>query len=50
MLRLLRKKPTPSDAARALSQVGHHRRRIMVRERVDQMREDMGMPPVSWPK
>lgn len=50
MLSLFRKNPTPSEAARELSRIGHQRNRMMVRARVDQMRKDMGMPPVSWPK
>jgi hypothetical protein len=45
MMGLFRRRPTPSDAGRALAELAclSHRERIRARTRL--MREDLGLPP-----
>lgn len=38
------------NPGRSLSRMGHEQYRAKVRARVDEMRSEMGMPAVRWPK
>lgn len=41
-----RRQPSPSDAARVLSQSGHKAYRARVRAKAREMRANMGLPPL----
>lgn len=45
LLQLFRRNP-----GRELSRLGHLDRKQRIRARVDQMRADMNLPPVAWPR
>lgn len=38
------------NPGKQLSLIGHRNRQEIIRARVDQMRHELGMPPVHWPR
>ncbi|WP_156370306.1 hypothetical protein [Novosphingobium sp. Leaf2] len=46
---LFNRKPGPVNPGEALAKIGHQQRRAKIRAVADQMRADMGLPPVEWP-
>lgn len=48
-----KRKPEPVAPGAALAKIGHAQRRAqsraLIRAQADQMRKDMGMPPLEWP-
>lgn len=50
MMKLFRRKPDISTAARQMAREGVNRRRAKVRATADAMRAQMGLPAVVWPE
>lgn len=49
LLRIFKRKPDVSQAARQMALQGVERRKAKVRATVDRMNAEMGRPPIVWP-